>query len=649
MKREVHSVEPPGMLSERYSEDFLREQLLPLQDWRPIPPASDRESWQQLLAAPLNRQRRNHLVKRAESLLGAPWPALPATLYMDFFRTGNVVNFTAPYSARRKNLAILVLAECFEYKGRFLDEIVNGLWLITEEASWCLPPHKPEKADFLPNNRDCEYPDLNACETAMLLAEETFLLGERLKRLSTALCDRVRREILRRVIAPVETRDNIHWFRMTNNWVSWCCANTLGAAMYTFDDLDRMAGLARKLMKLMDRFLSHYGPDGGCGEGPSYWNMAAGSLLVFLEFLYSRTNGAVDIYSERLIQNMGSYIVHSHLDGPWFANFADASARAFIRRAPTYRYGERVSSGEMKNLALLAARNWQEEAEAVPLDDRERPEDMIRELFWIPDDAEPVKSTRKKSVWLPDLQIMFARQSDVPGEGLVLAAKAGHNGESHNHNDIGQFIIMLDGQPAIIDIGSETYTHKTFGPERYTIWWIRSSAHDVPCVDGYEQLPGKDHCATNVCYADNDGKRSLIMNLENAYPEQAGLSSFKREIVFSSTPTPCVTVADTFRMIDKSPEISFPLYSPATCEEVACGRIRIRCGRRNLLLESTPELKATVETIPVSDKKLKASWGESLTRVTLHYKSKAREGSYMLKFFAEENENRAPYKSKGQG
>ena len=38
--------------------------------------------------------------------------------------------------------------------------------------------------------------------------------------------------------------------------------------------------------------------------------------------------------------------------------------------------------------------------------------------------------------WLPDTGVLTAREREGDTAGLFLAAKAGHNDESHNHNDV---------------------------------------------------------------------------------------------------------------------------------------------------------------------------------------------------------------------
>ncbi len=100
--------------------------------------------------------------------------------------------------------------------------------------------------------------------------------------------------------------------------------------------------------------------------------------------------------------------------------------------------------------------------------------------------------------------------------GLYVAAKGGHNGESHNHNDIGNFIVYADGEPEIIDVGNCVYTAKTFGAERYELMNTRSSNHNVPLIGGMEQVCGRQHAAKDV-RADENGVR---MDIAGAYPER---------------------------------------------------------------------------------------------------------------------------------
>ena len=47
--------------------------------------------------------------------------------------------------------------------------------------------------------------------------------------------------------------------------------------------------------------------------------------------------------------------------------------------------------------------------------------------------------------------------------------------------------------------GVESYTKKTFSPQRYEIWTMQSAWHNLPTFDGVQQLPGAEYAAREVC------------------------------------------------------------------------------------------------------------------------------------------------------
>ena len=116
----------------------------------------------------------------------------------------------------------------------------------------------------------------------------------------------------------------------------------------------------------------------------------------------------------------------------------------------------------------------------------------------------PARQPLVRDMWLPGIQIMAARIREGSAEGLYLAAQGGHNAESHNHNDVGNFIVYADGEPAIIDVGVETYTAKTFSAQRYDIWTMQSAYHNLPTVNGVMQGAGREFAARDVAYKSDD-------------------------------------------------------------------------------------------------------------------------------------------------
>lgn len=120
---------PTPVLGTVFTPDALHGRLLPRELWKPFPTVQDRDGWRAIPEA----QRVEWLVL-AEAQLGYACPELKATLFMEFRRNGNRSRYEAVHFARRNALMAPVLGECLEAKGRFVDDIVNGVWALCEES-----------------------------------------------------------------------------------------------------------------------------------------------------------------------------------------------------------------------------------------------------------------------------------------------------------------------------------------------------------------------------------------------------------------------------------------------------------------------------------------------------------------------------------
>lgn len=124
------------MLTERYANDELGAKLISKENFRPYATVDDRMAWQSLPKA-----LRGEQVAVGERHLNQEWPPLPATSFMEFERRGDRSGYERLSFARRNALANLVIAECIEDAGRFMDSILDGIWAICEESFWGVPAH----------------------------------------------------------------------------------------------------------------------------------------------------------------------------------------------------------------------------------------------------------------------------------------------------------------------------------------------------------------------------------------------------------------------------------------------------------------------------------------------------------------------------
>jgi len=207
-----------NLLTSAWPETRLKEVLAPRERFHPFPAASERAAWQGLPT-----DARAALLETGERQLNLGWEILPATQFLEYRRSGNRSRYQDARDRRRNKLQDLVIAECVEGKGRFADEIANGVWLTCEETFWGVPAHlgMQKAGSGLP---DVSEPivDLFAAETSSLLAWTEYLVGDLLARVSPLLPERIRLEINRRILIPCLARNDFWWMglsaRPVNNW-----------------------------------------------------------------------------------------------------------------------------------------------------------------------------------------------------------------------------------------------------------------------------------------------------------------------------------------------------------------------------------------------------------------------------------------------
>ena len=107
-------------LAKSFPQEKLREILIPPSQWHPFPKASNREVWERIPDT-----IKQIIIQDAEGTAGLEVPFLPASVYLQYKRNGNRSNYQNIWYERRQRLHVLVVAECIENKGRFLDPITD--------------------------------------------------------------------------------------------------------------------------------------------------------------------------------------------------------------------------------------------------------------------------------------------------------------------------------------------------------------------------------------------------------------------------------------------------------------------------------------------------------------------------------------------
>ncbi|MGE9289925.1 MAG: heparinase II/III domain-containing protein, partial [Puniceicoccales bacterium] len=235
--------------------------------------------WSTALSNPRIAKELSLLMEKADAESAVPLPPLTDKAYREFAATGMRLPFERIYFERRRRLAraaVALLAEpdSESRKGSFLEKLED----IFSEPSWTLPAHVRNET-----GRDPFQIGLFSAETANLMGECYNVFGAILpQEFKDRIQQRIRQQFLENYLDPQREPG---WTSIQNNWNAVCHQGVLGAALSIVDDPELLADLLIKASRSLPLFLEGYGPDGGCSEGPSYWEYGFGWFAVLNEQL----------------------------------------------------------------------------------------------------------------------------------------------------------------------------------------------------------------------------------------------------------------------------------------------------------------------------------------------------------------------------
>lgn len=467
-------------------------------------PITNRVAWDHAASNPALSK----IIATAEKLSNQPVPELPDDLYLDYSRTGNRDRGQKVMFARADRLAVLTLAECMENRGRFLPAIQASIEAYARERSWTYPAHDGNLDVF---EGRAQKPDLRATTLAVDLGTCDYLLGDKLPQATRQL---LRENIRRRVLKPfrdvVEGRTKEPtWIHIHNNWNAVCLAGTLGGALATEPSRQERAWFIAAAEHYIQSFLAGFTPDGYCGEGIGYWNYGFGRFILLTEEIRQSTDGKVDFFKLPNVQPAALFAFHSEIVNGIYPSISDCSPGAqpdalFVNyvsqrlnvSAPGHLQPPHFSTGDLGPAAM-----WLFPEKSLPVVART---DSFKDS--------PLRH------WFNDGGVLIERPDAAIPVPFAAVLQGGNNAESHNHNDVGSFSVILGRTMVICDPGGEVYTKRTFSAHRYDSKVINSYGHAVPIVAGKLQKAGADAKAVVLATNFTEKTDTLTFDIRSAYP-----------------------------------------------------------------------------------------------------------------------------------
>ena len=471
---------------------------------------------EELKTNPLAKQIMDAADTTCKELAGTPIPELEYSKFKLFDSIGDRIIYEKPYFDRRRRLVGFTVRTWLFGKKEDITELENILWAICNEFSWALPAH----VGGITMGKDISRfsVDLFASETGQSICETLSLCGDLLDPFVTQRCVN---EVFRRIIEPFEENDvekyRLWWQDALSNWATVCGGSVGMCGVYLIEDEARLKKLTNRAAYSCNKFIESCMDDGCCLEGNAYWTYAMLYYVSFMELLKSRTGEDI-VKDKKKFENIINFPVRQCLGKGKIPAFSDSHENGGLYFGIMCKlhdsYGAGMpDSGYYYNCAPRTSTKGDTKICSA-----------VRNIAWF--NPSLIKDTsEKKDVVFPDGQwaIKYGETDSI------LAIKGGHNGEPHNHNDIGSFMFIKNGVTLAADLGAPLYTREYFHGGRYSYLNAASWGHSVPIINGGYQLSGKEHRAT----AFNVDEAKVALEIADAYnKEETGLEKLSRTAIF---------------------------------------------------------------------------------------------------------------------
>lgn len=616
----VNAYSEKNLLQKAATAEQVKSALILNQKWVPYPNYNDRSGWDKLMG-----NFKSEYIQKGEQALNYNWIVIKATDYLDYERTGTRTTMESPYGRNIQTITNLLLAELAEGEGRFIDQLINGVFYTCEMTSWSIAAHQVRQSNgrSLPL-KDEHLIELTSGDVGSLFSWIYFFFQDEFDKVNPTISKRLRFELEERILEPFMEKD--FWWMgfnyrpgiVINNWNVWCNFNALQCFLLLENDKDRLAEAVAKSMRSVDQFINYSKQDGACEEGPSYWGHAAGKMYDYLQLLYDGTGGKVSIFDEPMIKNMGEYISRTYVGNDWVVNFADASAKLSLDADFIFRYGKAVQSNEMIGFANMLSKNQKDVS--APNYGRDIFRSFQSLLYFKDFSHNTVEYTTPQNTWYPETEFCYMKNNN----GFFLALKGGFNNESHNHNDVGTFSLYMNEVPVFIDAGVGTYTRQTFSSERYNIWTMQSLYHNLPEINGYQQKFGTNYAAKNTKY--DPKNHTFSLDISGAYPKESGINYWKRNYILKEDR---LLIRDDFDLNNSTQKNRFYFLTWGKVDnsiegivivDVMDKQAELRYDKNNFIV--------SIETIKLDDKRLSNVWGDEIKRIVLEEKTLRPKAKY---------------------
>ena len=436
--------------------------------------AKDKALWERVRTSPDFERHRREVLEKYEQVWQVPTPALSywQVVGEDDRDVGKIL-----YNRGFQLYTTAILALIYPDNEEYYRRLVDTLWTYCNECTWAVGDFR----DYYGVTRHDYFPgliDIGSASLGMTLAEIKYLFSDRLPKF---LIDRLTAELRRHIIDPY-LNNRYFWEWHDNNWTSVCAGGVGVVLMY--EDPKTFYAMKSRLDASMKCYLDSFAEDGVCVEGSAYWGFGFGFYANYAWVLREFTEGRINLFDNPKVKAIAQFMQKIILDDHTLVTFSDVN--------PT--------EGYWIGMPHMLKDVYGDEMEKLPADIAtitvyQHFSFMLRCFIFYKPEYNATELNRNVTYVMKDKGWLTRRAPKYS-----FAAKGGHNGESHNHIDVGNFIFVHNDKQIICDMGAGSYSNGYHGKNRYNHFAPSAYAHNLPIFDGV----GESHIMKSAVIIDYD-------------------------------------------------------------------------------------------------------------------------------------------------
>lgn len=404
----------------------------------------------------------DEVIAEGEKYLGNNWGILTASMYTD----KQTDSFLEVYRKRREALASLALSEHVERKGRFLNDIIDGIWVICEESTWQLP-------DGTGNLRDIQNPRFttSSARTAALLA------------LATHLCRReIPAVVKKRMLYEVKTRV-LDLFYEARQLTPENTAYALITSVFAEPDEAMRRQTIDKTLNCLEFFLCEYTKEGVHAKNEQSLYLWSAYIFDILEILYNVTDQKFTVFSEPKIKLAAESIYKAHIGREGFSENSKEEDGA-----RSYLFGSRMDHKKLMDFGAREFLNIEEKSLT-------KSTNLFHKLYAVKYASEIIEygdNFDEQECGYIDSMDIFVKKT----KNFSVAVKGGASAA-------GNFMVYLDNEPYVVDL---------------------EKSHNLPVINGFTQFTNTKRAVLEKL------ENGLKIDMTETFPKDAGVLSWVRNV-----------------------------------------------------------------------------------------------------------------------